>query len=59
MFTHQGRTFYVDPLHDGFSYAVYEQQDAWRRQDVDQVIDSHGIDCKRAAECVIWKGSVM
>jgi len=22
MFTHQGRTFYVDPLQDGFSYAV-------------------------------------
>ncbi|MGL5523924.1 MAG: reprolysin-like metallopeptidase [Aeromonas veronii] len=43
MFTHQGRTFYVDPLQDGFSYAVYEQQDAWRRQDVDQVIGSHGI----------------
>jgi len=42
MFTHQGRTFYIDPLPDGVSYAVYEQQDAWRRQDVDQVMVSQG-----------------
>ncbi|MGL5327356.1 MAG: reprolysin-like metallopeptidase [Aeromonas sp.] len=49
MFTHQGRTFYIDPLQDGFSYAVYEQQDAWRRQDVDLVLDSHGDDRERTA----------
>lgn len=47
MFTHKGRTFYIDPLQDGFSYAVYEQQDAWRRQDVDQVIDFFGADRDR------------
>lgn len=48
MFTHQGRTFYIDPLQDGFSYAVYEQQDAWRRQDVDQVMAPHDIERERA-----------
>lgn len=48
LFTHRGRTFYIDPLQDGFSYAVYEQQDAWRRQDVDQVLDSLGVDRERA-----------
>ncbi|MFB2871159.1 hypothetical protein CF104_09795 [Aeromonas jandaei] len=48
MFTHQGRTFYIDPLQDGFSYVVYEQQDAWRRQDADQVLAPHGIERERA-----------
>ncbi|WP_043129060.1 hypothetical protein [Aeromonas media] len=48
LFTHRGRTFYIDPLQDGFSYAVYEQQDAWRRQDVDQVLDSLGVDRERS-----------
>ncbi|MGH1410439.1 MAG: reprolysin-like metallopeptidase [Aeromonas sp.] len=50
MFTHQGRTFYIDPLEDGSSYAVYEQQHAWRRQDVEQVVKYPGIERARTVQ---------
>ncbi|MFB2864593.1 reprolysin-like metallopeptidase [Aeromonas sp. MdU4] len=38
MFTYRGKTFYIDPLFDGTSYAVYTQQESWRRLDEDEVL---------------------
>ncbi|WP_339330504.1 reprolysin-like metallopeptidase [Aeromonas hydrophila] len=42
MFTHQGRTVFVDPLRNADGYAVYYQQDAYSRleEDADKVIGS-------------------
>ncbi|MGN5114557.1 reprolysin-like metallopeptidase [Aeromonas jandaei] len=40
MFTYRGKTFYIDPLFDGTSYAVYTQQESWRRLDDDEVLSS-------------------
>ncbi|WP_180345432.1 reprolysin-like metallopeptidase [Aeromonas hydrophila] len=42
MFTHQGKTVFVDPLRNADGYAVYYQQDAYSRleEDADKVIGS-------------------
>lgn len=42
MFTHQGKTVFVDPLRNADGYAVYYQQDAYSRleEEADKVIGS-------------------
>lgn len=47
MFTHQGKTVFVDPLRNADGYAVYYQQDAYSRleEEADKVI---GSDASRA-----------
>ncbi|MCW0507163.1 reprolysin-like metallopeptidase [Aeromonas piscicola] len=56
MFTHQGKTVFVDPLRNAEGYAVYYQQDAYSRleEEADKVI---GADAKALARKVQVDGN--
>lgn len=56
MFTHQGKTVFVDPLRNADGYAVYYQQDAYSRleEEADKVI---GTDAKTLARKVQVDGN--
>ncbi|MGX5835668.1 reprolysin-like metallopeptidase [Aeromonas piscicola] len=56
MFTHQGKTVFVDPLRNAEGYAVYYQQDAYSRleEEADKVI---GVDANTLARKVQVDGN--
>lgn len=57
MFSHQGKTVFVDPLRNGEGYAIYYQQDAHSRleEEADRVI---GPQARRLARQVLVDGNV-